>query len=179
MRLIYFAYGSNMLQARLRARCPSAIPLGIAKACGYRLEFTKKGIDGSGKATLVASEAGCDVPGFLYEISDEDSVKLDIVEGVGMGYERRNDFSVETQDGLTTAMTYLAIDTDSDLIPYDWYLALVVAGIHENDLGKDHIDLVRAQHCKPDPEIDRITRHDALRAFEEHGYSDFKVLLPR
>ena len=118
-----------MLHSRLQARCPSAKPLGNAKAQGYRLEFSKKSVDGSGKATLVASDDGSKIPGILYTISDEDQVKLDRAEGAGSGYERLNDFLVETEDGPKIAITYLADMTESNLIPYDWYLALVVAGL--------------------------------------------------
>lgn len=48
----YFAYGSNMLTERLRARCPSAHPIGTGIAMGFRLNFSKRGEDGSGKAML-------------------------------------------------------------------------------------------------------------------------------
>jgi hypothetical protein len=53
---VYFAYGSNMLTARLRERCPSARPLGLAAAPGYGVAFNKQGMDGSGKATLAMLE---------------------------------------------------------------------------------------------------------------------------
>jgi len=38
---IYFAYGSNMLTARLQERCSSARPLGTAIARGFVLSFSK------------------------------------------------------------------------------------------------------------------------------------------
>ena len=179
MGFVYFAYGSNMLNERLKARCPSAMPLGRAKAQGYRLEFTKKSVDGSGKATLVATDDGALIPGMIYEISDEDLVNLDNAEGAGSGYKRFDDFVVETDGGLKTATTYLANEPQQGLIPYDWYLALVVAGTQENSLGKDHVDLVRSQKCKPDAMEDRKTRLEAIRALEYHGYSDFQALLSR
>jgi hypothetical protein len=51
--LTYFANGSNILTDRLSARCPSAKALGHATSAGYSLEFCKKSVDGSGKATLI------------------------------------------------------------------------------------------------------------------------------
>ena len=48
----YFAYGSNMLTARLKARCSGAELVGRAFADGWGIEFSKPGEDGSGKATL-------------------------------------------------------------------------------------------------------------------------------
>ena len=44
---LYFAYGSNMLTARLHKRCPSARILGTAVAPGLVLRFWKRSKDGS------------------------------------------------------------------------------------------------------------------------------------
>lgn len=53
MTFLYFAYGSNMLPARLLGRCPSAkvVRTGVARA--WSLAFSEASKDGSGKATLV------------------------------------------------------------------------------------------------------------------------------
>ncbi len=38
-RTLYFAYGSNLSEAQMRARCPGARPAGRAALHGYRLAF--------------------------------------------------------------------------------------------------------------------------------------------
>ena len=52
---ITFAYGSNMLTSRLRRRCPSAMPLGVATLIGYELRWHKKSKDGGFIRLLTSS----------------------------------------------------------------------------------------------------------------------------
>ena len=67
--IVYFAQGSNMLLERLKARCPNAQPLGHAWVKQFRLSFSKKSNDGSGKATLIeAAGLGNEVHGALFRI---------------------------------------------------------------------------------------------------------------
>lgn len=51
---ITFAYGSNMPTARIRARCPSAVAMGVAELRGYELRWHKISNDGSGKPAMSA-----------------------------------------------------------------------------------------------------------------------------
>ncbi len=53
--VLNFAYGSNMLVARIRERAPSARPLGVAELRGHELRWHKAGMDGSAKCDVVAS----------------------------------------------------------------------------------------------------------------------------
>ncbi|RNF34126.1 gamma-glutamylcyclotransferase family protein [Paracoccus methylarcula] len=92
MSIFYFAYGSNMLPARLAARCPSAKLIGRAHAPGYRVRFAKRGMDGSAKATLVTSEGAAS--GVLFTLDPKDLAALDRAEGAGRGYDRLDDFSI-------------------------------------------------------------------------------------
>ena len=57
MRVRYFAYGSNLVMARLRARVPVFGLIGPARLPAMRLTFDKRGSDGSGKANLVEDAA--------------------------------------------------------------------------------------------------------------------------
>lgn len=83
---LYFAYGSNMLTARLNERCPSAKPAGCAFAPGYRLTFDKLGRDGSGKATITPAAPEEQVSGVLFTVSRDDLPALDQAE---WGYVRQ------------------------------------------------------------------------------------------
>lgn len=85
--LITFAYGSNMLTARFRERCPTAEPLGIAELSSHRLRWHKKSKDGSGKCDIVMLESP-EVPVFLAcsirsRITEKEA--LDRAEGLGRG----------------------------------------------------------------------------------------------
>ena len=84
MGFLYFAYGSNMLPARLQARCSTARVIGTATAQNFELNFSKLGKDSSGKATLVESAIGGTVtPGVLFEIERIELHHLDQAEGAG------------------------------------------------------------------------------------------------
>lgn len=89
-KILYFTYGSNMLDARLQARCPSARAIGAARLRGWTLRFDKRSKDGSGKATIEAStDPDAMVHGVLYEIEEHELDDLDRFEGHGKGYDRQ------------------------------------------------------------------------------------------
>ncbi len=177
MTFLYFAYGSNMLSSRLRARCPSAKVIGITLARNHALEFSKKSIDGSGKATLIENTDSIHTPGVLFEIEAVEREALDRFEGEGNGYDRVDEFSVETIDKAVTATTYLASATQSDLLPFDWYVALVIAGGLEHELGDQYTNRLRAIQYASDEDVTRKSRVAALEALARHGYDDHKALL--
>jgi len=52
----YFAYGSNMLKARLIERAPSALVRGTRYMEGYKIKHNKSSKDGSGKCNLAKTE---------------------------------------------------------------------------------------------------------------------------
>jgi predicted TIM-barrel enzyme len=81
-------------------------------------------------------------------------------------------------DGETrTTTTYLARGSIDGLRPYDWYLALIVAGCREHALDAAHVDRLRQAACAPDPVVTRKTYLDALQALKKSGVDDFKTLL--
>jgi gamma-glutamylcyclotransferase len=169
--VLYFAYGSNMMTARLKARCPSARPAGVAFADNHRLTFWKKGRDGSGKGHLAASP-GASQPGVLFTLSRDDLVALDGFEGAGRGYRRADDFPIRLRDTgeITQAATYIATDLDETLQPYDWYLALILAGAREHAFDAEIIRQLGAVVCREDPEEERASRHEALGLLRRPGY---------
>lgn len=174
----YFAYGSNMLDERLRhrTRCPSARVLGTGAAAGWRLAFTKRGADGSGKATLLRSARASDcVHGVLFEIDSAERDALDRVEGPG--YERLDDLAVE-RAGEGRAVTVLASvyvaregALDPALIPFDWYRDLVLAGALRHVLPADAVAALRALTVEPDPNPAREQRLLALEQLAAAGWT--------
>lgn len=175
--ILYFAYGSNMMTARLKARCPSATPVGVAFADDHRLTFWKQGRDGSGKGHLARSP-GMAQPGVLFTLSENDLVALDAIEGAGKGYRRADDFIVRLKDGnrTTPAATYLATTLDETLQPYDWYLALVLAGAREHVFDEEILRQLRATSWREDPEPHRASRHEAIGLITTAGTTLAKVL---
>lgn len=177
MNFLYFAYGSNMLPARLLARCPSARALGLAHAQDYDLAFSKKSKDGSGKATLVPAVNRI-TSGVLFEIALTERAALDRAEGAGQGYDRVDDFTVllDGNDRPSGATTYLAASHEMALRPYDWYLALIIAGAQYQGLGDLEIERLRQVAHVIDNDHDRQSRRDALSAFIASGIADYRTL---
>jgi gamma-glutamylcyclotransferase len=178
MTFLYFAYGSNMLTERLRDRCPSATPIGIAIAPNHALTFGKLSNDKSGKATLVGIE-GVKTPGVIFEMCSSDLQNLDKAEGSGKGYDRHDQFAI-TQTGTSGhdfAMTYLGNDPKDGLKPYDWYLALVVAGAIQHQLCPDHIQMLRQTPYNIDGNLERESRRTALSSMKAAGHQQYDKLL--
>lgn len=161
----YFAYGSNMLERRIRAkdRAPSARVLGTGYVVGRRLKFDKVSrADGSGKCDAEWTGSEMDrVYGVVYEIARHDKNALDRVEGLGNGYEERT-VAVETGDGVVEAVAYIATRKERDLRPYHWYKALAVAGAVEHGLPGDYIERLRAVESIEDRNAERCAEHEAL-----------------
>ena len=179
MTFYYFAYGSNMLTTRLRQRCPGAIPVGRAEADHTVIEFSKPSIDKSGKATL-SQVSGKRTRGVVFKVPISELDRLDECEGAGHGYDRCEAFPVRLLDDgeFIRTMTYLATSSDSRLKPYDWYLALVIAGACEHLLGQDYIGELQRVESEPDPDRNRKTRAEAMEALTTAGFANYLKLIP-
>lgn len=180
MTFHYFAYGSNMLPSRLLDRCPSAKLIGVALAPNFGLEFSKTSKDGSGKATLAPLD-GSTVSGVIFTIDTAERAALDKHEGLGLGYRRDDEFSVRALNSgeIVETSTYLATSRDPGLMPFDWYLATVIAGALHHGFAEDHVSLLRDTAFVEDTDFDRKTRSAAIRAMRDHGIDDFRTVLGR
>ena len=159
-----------MLTPRLVARCPSAKPLGVYAAHGWCVDFTKRSSDGSGKASLAPSSADT-AWGVLFEIAKAEQGFLDAAEG--KGYDRINDFSVSNaNDKSTVCATYIANEPEAGLHPYDWYLALIVAGADEHRLDADYRSALKTIQHRLDQRPSCTYRAAALEALKAAGYRD-------
>jgi AIG2 family protein len=170
----YFAYGSNMLTERLSERCKSAKAIGVAIVFGYRLEFSKRSRDGSGKATIVRSNKSEEhVFGVVFEVAISERAALDNVEGVGSGYKRIDNLLARFQQGgeIMRGATYVATDVDQTLQPYDWYHALVIAGAKQHDLPADWIAAIERVVGVPDPNPKRPSRLEAVEILQKSGFT--------
>jgi gamma-glutamylcyclotransferase len=180
MTFLYFAYGSNMLTEWLRDRCPSAKPIGIAFAANHKLVFGKRSVDKSGKATLICFE-GEDTPGVVFEIAESERGCLDTAEGFkhdkpldSERYYRDDNFRIRivATDNIIFATTYLANNPEDGLRPYDWYVALVIAGAIQHDLCPDQLQILRQIKYDIDVTKDRGNRLKALRILQSAGYEN-------
>lgn len=162
---LYFAYGSNMLSARLkdRKRCPSAAPLGMASLSGHRLMWHKPSTkDLSGKCDVVPASEDEVAHGVLYRISESERAALDREEGAGpKGGYKAVTLSVVHDGKKVDAASYQATVSDPSLKPWSWYRALVVAGANEHDLPSEYIDALAGVEAPLDADT---ARHEANMA---------------
>ncbi|ACY16983.1 gamma-glutamylcyclotransferase family protein [Haliangium ochraceum] len=126
---LYFAYGSNMLRARLEQRVGSVHVLGWAVLAGYAHSFSKLGADGTGKGNIRALAAG-EVHGVLYRLAPAQLTRLETFEG---GY-RQVKLRVR-QDTLDhDAVSFEAIEPREALVPTASYLDYYELGMAEHAL---------------------------------------------
>ncbi|GIV89167.1 MAG: hypothetical protein KatS3mg055_1685 [Chloroflexus sp.] len=146
MKVLYFAYGSNMSLERLRSRIASVKVIGRAFLKDWNMVLNKRSRDGSGKANLVESPG--DVTwGVLYEIHNSDLDTLDRVEG---GYQRIT-VQVQQPDGtVVEAVTYISGNLTNDPRPYRWYKELILSGAREHNLPQDYIARLEGLPVKSD-----------------------------
>lgn len=160
--LLNFAYGSNMLLARLCERVPAARPLGTAVLRGHELRWHKVSQDGSGKCDIIAVHIieTC-VFGVVYEIPADQKPALDLAEGLGHGYEEKR-VSVQLGAHEIEAAAYFAMKTSAILKPYTWYKALVLAGAIQNNLPRAYIEMLNRAPAIADHDAERHAKNMAL-----------------
>lgn len=170
--MLYFAYGSNMLTERLRARVQSAQPVARARLPDRELRYHKGGQDGSGKCNIVdATTASTHVWGVLFDIASEDLPALDEAEGRGHGYERCRVHPCGP-DSVVEAFAYVAQPSyvDESLTPFTWYCAVVRAGARQHRLPSEYRSSLGPSSTRPDPNEDRRAKYRSLLA--QAGFAD-------
>jgi gamma-glutamylcyclotransferase len=161
-RIVVFAYGSNMLTARIQERAPSARAVTIGQLVGFELCWNKRSKDGSGKCSLTETGLPKDgVWGVVFDMSAEDKANLDRAEGLGRGYGERV-VKIATPSGSCSAMTYYATSISPGLRPYDWYRDLVVAGASAHRLPEEYIRALEAVGSMSDADSKRAESNRRL-----------------
>ncbi len=154
MSVIYYAYGSNLLFARLYARCPSIVNLGVGKLQRHRLTFNKPGSDRSGKFGVEQVDTDEFVLGVLYQMDVAEKPVLDKIEGLGFGYVDKQ-VVVQTEQGHRDCYTYYPTNLAESLPPWDWYKGFVLEGARENQFPSAYLKMLEAVDCLPDPDPER------------------------
>lgn len=161
-RLLYFAYGSNLLPERLRERVASARVVGTGRIGGRVLRFHKLGGDGSGKCDCHATGDPRDrICGVVYEMDEFEKPGLDAAEGPGYA---EIEVAVRLLSSNVTAYTYTARDTHiaPGIPPFHWYKALVLSGARYHRFDEVALRRIGAVIAVPDPDPERAARHWSL-----------------
>ncbi|HEU4539435.1 MAG TPA: gamma-glutamylcyclotransferase family protein, partial [Polyangiaceae bacterium] len=86
--MLVFSFGSNLDEAQMRRRCPSARPVGRARLPGHALVFGGFSGRWGGAVASVVRARGQAVEGVLYALLAADLAALDAFEGHPFVYER-------------------------------------------------------------------------------------------
>jgi cation transport regulator ChaC len=107
-KCLYFAYGSNIDPERLKGRSVNFLHAEHGALEDYALSFNKrsKKFFDRGFANVTPS-VGEHVEGVLYQVTEEDLLKLDKFEGCPTHYERVS-LPIVAKTGLVTAYVYVA-----------------------------------------------------------------------
>lgn len=135
VRLLYFAYGSNMDRARMLGRCPSALKVGTGSVGGWRVaERLYADIEPS---------RGRRVCGVVWAVTRRDLASLDRAEGFPFVYGCRVvNVRMDGERGLfERCLVYVMTDAaraSRAKRPYpDWYRAMCSAGARANRIRDD------------------------------------------
>ena len=121
----YFAYGMNTNLTQMAARCPGAVCLGPAWINDYALVFRHY--------ADIEPEVDSYCDGVLWEITDDNLVALDALEGYPYHYTR---FSVvvNTDRGSDIALVYQMVDQSFEQPPSNHYFNTVYEGYEQNNV---------------------------------------------
>jgi len=138
----YFAFGSNLDQAQMRRRCPSAVLVGNAMLHGWRLRFAGWSSGWGGAVADITRDASATTPGAIYHLPLEELHVLDAYEGVPVSYQRAR--MRVTVPGATArrAWVYRMAGSSEAAPPSDRYLAAIWRGYRA--CGLDHAVLLDA-----------------------------------
>jgi len=135
-----FNYGSNLSTERFLDRCPSAVLIDTGRLAEHRLEWHKRGGDGTGKAdAFYTGHEDDEVYGAVYEISARDKRALDGFEGLGFAYTEKA-AEIATDDGTLKATVYVALDIRDGLRPSEQYHGYVLDGAIEHNFPTYYIE---------------------------------------
>ena len=128
---LYFAYGSNMNQARMQGREIQWLSVCAGWIDGFGLRFNKRSAQDAnlGCANLIYAPNE-QIQGLLYKLQSESEIdKLDFFEATPYRYSREL-FQVQTADGVQSAWVYIANPSviDNKLMPATWYVEHLLAG---------------------------------------------------
>lgn len=125
------AYGMNTNLMGMRRRCPAAIPMGSAVLPNHKLKFRLH--------ADIEPDVTSDVVGVLWEISQDDLIELDALEGFPTYYTRKT-VEVYHNDTWVDAIVYMMNDQGYEREPDRSYLDCCIEGYIANNISTDQLE---------------------------------------
>jgi gamma-glutamylcyclotransferase (GGCT)/AIG2-like uncharacterized protein YtfP len=134
---LYFAYGSNMDDAALKARCPKARRIGRARLPRHRFVLMADGY------ASVRRDPLSDVHGVLFDLALSDIAPLDRYEDVEGGLYIKAFQPVVRHDGhASRALIYIGTDQSRGGVPVPGYMRAIVDAARAADLPAAYVAML-------------------------------------
>ena len=147
----YFAYGSNLSTAFVRAYCPSAAFVMRADLPNFQVEFRHHSEEYGGGISSIIETPGAMVKGVIYEIDEKEILALDELESVPQGLYRRDRFLVFGEDGnWHHADLYRVTNPSGPYTPGKIYVDYMVAGAREHQIDPEYTAKLEALRASLD-----------------------------
>lgn len=124
MKVLYFAYGSNLDSDQMKKRCPSARSCGPAVLKDHVLRFCGYSKKRKGGVADVYPSKGGEVEGILYQLDLKDVNSLDRYEGYPISYERAS-LRVDSGMGEVSALVYFKERSEVVSDPHPDYVEII------------------------------------------------------
>lgn len=125
MRLLYFAYGSNLDQNQMMERCPNSAFYKFGVLDKYALCFKGYSEKRKGGVASVEPATSSYVEGVLYNIDLYDLERLDKFEGYPKSYQRKSLPIITDSGEVVKALVYLKPDGVGYNAPSEEYFEII------------------------------------------------------
>lgn len=142
---LYFAYGADLDEGRLRRRCPDVQAIGRAALRGFSLAFRGASRSWHGATLTLVPAANAHVEGVLYVVSGVSLDALDRTQGCPISYERVTVRVADGQGAHAEAHAYCMRPSAPAAAPSDAYFDAVAR--EYRTLGIDPAPLIAAYDC--------------------------------
>lgn len=136
--MLYFAFGSSMLDEEMRRVCPEARFVGIGRLPDFRLEFDRFSRTWNGGVVDAQSAPGADIWGVVYDIPKECWKQLDRRASAPTERQRIG-VRVEMDGKFVPVETYKVVHPEEWTPPTRRYLEMVVTGARQHHLPEDYV----------------------------------------
>jgi gamma-glutamylcyclotransferase (GGCT)/AIG2-like uncharacterized protein YtfP len=142
--MLHYAYGSNLSPTFLNGYCPGAKFVMKAYLPNFRIEFRFYSQKRKGGISSIMPSPGDLVRGAIYDVPEDEMIKLDEVESVPQGLYSRETFLVLGDDGeWHHADLYRVVEPDGPFTPAKSYIALMLEGAETFSLDPGYVDELR------------------------------------
>jgi gamma-glutamylcyclotransferase (GGCT)/AIG2-like uncharacterized protein YtfP len=144
---LYAAFGSNMDPARMGSRCPHSPLRTTGWLVGWRLTFGGEEHGWDGALPTIVEDPLEQVYVAVYDVTDEDVSRLDVLESADTGLYRKIRVRVSTMLGEQLAWAYV-LDAYEGGLPSASYVGILADAAEAADAPQDYVQTLRALPCR-------------------------------